>query len=619
MKSELSKEQQAVATAGVDDHLLVLAGPGTGKTHALIYRLLHLIDTENLIPTSEILVLSFSRAAVAEIRERLGGLAGQGAFDDIRFLNIRTFDSFATRLLSATDETIDLSGTSYDGRIRRATQRLSAPESNASDLVGGIRHLVVDEIQDLVGVRARLVQQLIGRISGGFTLLGDPAQAIFDYLVERPTDGPTSIEFLDWIRHYGARAVTEISLSRNYRIASESADVASAVRPLVLDPPSDTIEVYDRLRNVIVDLPGAGSVAAPDKSVLNPRTGRVALLCRSNEEALFVSSRLIQQGIQCVVPPSADEVGLPPWIGRIFSAYSDSRISRSIFLERWQKYIGSNYRLQPDTAWGLLKGLESNERPDLDLDVLRSRLRRGVDWTFDSESHLASGYVVATTIHQSKGREYDTVVVLQPKRQASTRATGAIEEARVLYVAATRSRQCLLRLETYGLPIMEQGRLASGPARRFGQDGQGRHFFQAGVPGDILEYSWVGKTLFSTPQKAMHVQDMIWKSLKPGTHLWVYQDQASSTPRLLLVLPSESGQQVVPLAQLDYDFGVTLSTFVHSRLPANKQALRKVMKELIVIERKTVLLPAFAENVHEPFATSGFCLGASVRGLLQID
>jgi superfamily I DNA/RNA helicase len=63
-----------------------------------------------MMPSSEILVLSFSRAAVAEIRSRLSGFVERGAPDDLRFLNVRTFDSFATRLMVASDDGIDLSG-----------------------------------------------------------------------------------------------------------------------------------------------------------------------------------------------------------------------------------------------------------------------------------------------------------------------------------------------------------------------------------------------------------------------------------------------------------------------------------------------------------------------------
>ena len=80
--------------------------------------------------------------------------------DDLRFVSVRTFDSFATRILLAADTERDLKGFGYDARIELAIEALENPESDASLIVSRCRHLIVDEIQDLVGVRGRLVQIL---------------------------------------------------------------------------------------------------------------------------------------------------------------------------------------------------------------------------------------------------------------------------------------------------------------------------------------------------------------------------------------------------------------------------------------------------------------------------
>ena len=67
----LTKEQENIVTLGARTQALVTAAAGTGKTHVLVDRLSHLVEVQGLSPGSEILVLSFSRAAVTEVRNRL--------------------------------------------------------------------------------------------------------------------------------------------------------------------------------------------------------------------------------------------------------------------------------------------------------------------------------------------------------------------------------------------------------------------------------------------------------------------------------------------------------------------------------------------------------------------
>ena len=98
-------------------HALVSAAAGTGKTHTLAGRLTRLIEREGLSAGDDVLVLSFSRAAVAELRRRIGGLAG-----DARYVGVATFDSFATRILAAAEPAgLCLAWTTRAGSAPRST------------------------------------------------------------------------------------------------------------------------------------------------------------------------------------------------------------------------------------------------------------------------------------------------------------------------------------------------------------------------------------------------------------------------------------------------------------------------------------------------------------------
>jgi DNA helicase II / ATP-dependent DNA helicase PcrA len=96
----LTDEQiQAIEHSG--NHARLLAGPGTGKTHCLTRRVAYLVR-ERCIPPSEILVLTFTRAAAAELKSRLNELLD----DDERGVVVSTLHSYALRtLLTSRDET----------------------------------------------------------------------------------------------------------------------------------------------------------------------------------------------------------------------------------------------------------------------------------------------------------------------------------------------------------------------------------------------------------------------------------------------------------------------------------------------------------------------------------
>lgn len=90
--STLNTQQHEAATT-IEGPLLLLAGAGTGKTRALTYRIAHMVEDLD-IPPYQILAITFTNKAAAEMRERLTELLGA-----TRGMWVLTFHALCVRIL----------------------------------------------------------------------------------------------------------------------------------------------------------------------------------------------------------------------------------------------------------------------------------------------------------------------------------------------------------------------------------------------------------------------------------------------------------------------------------------------------------------------------------------
>ncbi len=246
--NQLSTSQKRVVSHSART-LLVLAGPGTGKTEVLTHRIIHLINSLHALP-QEILAVTFSRKAAKEMKDRVSTSLGVDA-ENIRIstlhaesLRILGGAHAASKFLASDDEVrmlmqdaIDDTGVSGMNlgecqtwvRLRKAESRLPAEivpndDSTAdmkkiytryeelldfnrandldslvlrvlrvlpgieeeSDPTSYIKHLLVDEFQDINEGERQLIHVLSQHASTIFAV-GDDDQSIYSWRGADPT------------------------------------------------------------------------------------------------------------------------------------------------------------------------------------------------------------------------------------------------------------------------------------------------------------------------------------------------------------------------------------------------------------------------------------------------
>jgi hypothetical protein len=409
-------EQARVIELPSGSKTVVLAGPGTGKTYTLLRRAAALVRDEGL-EASELLVLSFTRAVVRELRLR-------DRVDDApsRILP-ETFDSFASRLLREVAPDTRWEGRGFDGRIEAATRLLR--DGTAGPVLAGVRHVLVDEVQDLVGVRARFVADLLGLHPGGWTAFGDPAQAIYDH--ER---GRHDHEHL--MQSLESVCDEQVLLTQNHRASGALAQAATELRIALL---GDAPDAADRVWDAYRELETAGGIVAL-AAQLGAVRGTFAILCRDNATALQCSDALHLAGVPHRVRRGASDRPVAGWLGAVLR--DRSTITREGCSEQIERLSAFSFPGTPpsEEAWRILALLDRNSRAGaVRVSEVASRLSVGrIPWAlYDEPDHR----VMVSSIHRAKGLEFDQCAIAEWRRagEADERL-----EARVLYVALTRAR-----------------------------------------------------------------------------------------------------------------------------------------------------------------------------------
>lgn len=227
-------EFQKSAVENEAKRLLIVAGPGSGKTTVLTRRIAHFIN-ENLVQPENCLAITFTRRATAEMRERLEKLLPQKA----DLINIHTFHSMCFSVLK---ENAEKAGLKTDFKVISEPEKAFYGEIDPEKTVdfdslisltvklfedfpqikenyqNRYKFVSVDEYQDIDERQYRLIRLLVPS-DGAICAIGDPNQAIYGFR------GGDSRFFDSFSQDYPDSAV--INLKNNYRSTGTIVDASN--------------------------------------------------------------------------------------------------------------------------------------------------------------------------------------------------------------------------------------------------------------------------------------------------------------------------------------------------------------------------------------------------------
>lgn len=622
-----SAEQSQVISSSGSSRLIVDAGPGTGKTAVACMRIANLINTGFCSP-HEIIVISFTNTAVYEIRERIKDYLNESSHaSNVR---VSTLDSFAGKLRAGFDS-IDKSVSSFDENISKAS-KLIFNEPDVAEFLSTVKHLVVDEAQDVVGERSIFILEMISKmeITSGVTVLCDEAQAIYGFTNDNPLDELSTDTLPDSIRKFNNHFQVPFEFSQLKKVfRTENSKMQKLFlegREILKNSNLEPSIVYESLRSLIletsdIELPTAKELLEQNED--DPEEWQqdwtdIFLIFRKRGEALQASTHLGTQPRR--VRLSGLPVPIRPWLADVFWNYEDDEISEADFKSRFNKSTANKgYGLSCDETWALLLSEAGVSSKRVSVRNLRTKLARyspNPDFTY---SDFGFGGPIFSSIHASKGRESNGVLLFLPKQHIRTDATSEeiVEEAKVLFVGATRAKEEVLVFngEDY-TPISSLK--SSGRAYSYLSKKNFSVSVEIGRREDLSPFSLVGESLFDDYADVANGQRFLRNNPLEVVELTGFGSGKEKNYQYSIVRKQSNKEKQSLERTLFYlDQSVNRDFWTLSNFMSNRTKPPTFFSPIYSLGVRSLVLPAGdarLEGLHEPWRSSGFIHAPMISG-----
>lgn len=444
----LSKRQKEI----IDDHesrcIVVAAGPGSGKTRVLVHKLASLLLLED-VKHEQLLMLTFSRAAATEFKQRLMQLIGNAA----HFVEIKTFHSYCFDLLGRVgnlDEAGDV--------VKQAAEMINNKEVEPNRISKTV--LVIDEAQDMSKDDYALVSALMkANEEMRVIAVGDDDQNIYEfrgsnsqYLYKlTQTEHSRFIEMTENYRSLRHIVDTANDFARNIRqrikstpiisMSQEDGEVRIVKHPYEIQ--EKKVYMYQPILEDVTRLLRNNASKEADASS-RKKNETISILTQTNEEAVIMLALLHSHGIKAKLVQSMD--GLRFW----------NLAEVRYFLKKIDQGIkATKSPIIPDDIWEAAKQLTFQKyatsqalpylRRSLQIFEQTNRAKYYSDlreFVFESSVEdfcdISKSDVVVSTIHKAKGHEFDHVLMLITHPEHPTD-----DILRRYYVGMTRAKRTL--------------------------------------------------------------------------------------------------------------------------------------------------------------------------------
>lgn len=464
----LSDVQRDIISDDQRRAMLIIAGPGSGKTTIIVHRVANLIICCN-IPAEKILILAYNRQAVFEVRQRLIQLIG---YEHAAQVNIFTFHGLARYLTNINENQAPNHhdhNYKYQWLLEQAIEYLQ-------DNPQFFQYILVDEFQDIDDVQYNIISHLAGlklensedeeendiTQRGYLVAVGDDDQNLYGFR------GANIQHIRNFQKDFQIAEEDIFYLIDNYRSPKDIVQLANRYIQNML--PS-----HERLKTVkhaicsvakegrqengnlqLVVSQQSFNVDAvywiindikQKQATLKCDLSNFAILTREWGELLLVQHCLIEAELSFYLLNQQNDLDFnESLLIKRFIQDLQRRPALDIiegypkdFVVTWVEHQGFN---KSDISFQRLKQRLSMTEQNLTCQQILDLLLSHSDITVKNS-------IILTTYHSSKGCEYDHVYVFDQKRQFKNQNDAS--SIRAMYVALTRAKTTLTLINTQNL------------------------------------------------------------------------------------------------------------------------------------------------------------------------
>ena len=423
---ELDTDQSRIVNDGKSKNILVLAGPGSGKTKVLVHKIASLLLLEDIKP-EQFLMLTFSKAASLEFKSRAWQLVPEYA----GFIKITTFHGFCFQLLGLLG---DLKKS--ENIITQCIEAIKAEEIDIGSIVNK-SVLLLDEFQDVNLEEWQLIQTIIN-VAGNIRVIavGDDDQNIYEF---RGSSNAYMQEFTTKLE------ATKYTLVKNYRSTANIVNFNNQWLNRI--PNRMKLEALEAVRKEDSNKIGivrynSQYLEKPlvDKLIKDNHQGTRAVLVRTNDEALMMNTFLKDAGQKTKLVTGIEGFSLDHLFElRTFSAFlTRYKNDSGLILEKvWDDAKRHFHEIHEDSIHYILC-----KEIILKFERAFSKQRQLIEWydyvreiKIEDIINVDKNVIIISTMHKSKGKEYDHVYLLLDKYNIES-----TEAKRLFYVACSRAK-----------------------------------------------------------------------------------------------------------------------------------------------------------------------------------